>query len=208
VLDPLLDAHLGLVLVVPVRATFPFSWRVDIVAVNPFDLLGRLVHGPAAAVSIATAAVVIIPLLALDNSLALHNGAPGRIPAILDSVDPRVVVFPGFPLALTLNDLALHVGCAVGRRVVGRPGLLGNVQAIDPTVHLDDIVPAGAANGGIATAALLLDDVDLTLDALDAIGGYLVPAHCRPLVTLIVRGRRVPLPHVAGLAVHLRHGGW
>jgi hypothetical protein len=184
---------------------------VNVVAINPFDFLGRLEHGPAAAVSVAAAAVVIIPLLALDNSLALYNGAPRRIPAILDSIDPRVVVFSGFPLALTFNDLALNVGCAMGRRVVGRPGLLGNVEAIDPTVHLDDIVPARAANGGISTAALLLDDVHLaldTLDTLDAIGVHLVPAHCRPLVTLVVRGRRVPLPHVAGLAVHLRHGGW
>jgi hypothetical protein len=179
-------------------------------AINPFDFLGRLVHAPPA-VAAAAVVIVAVPLLALDDSFALHNRTPGPIPTILDSVDPRVVVFFGFPLALAFNDLALNVGCAMGRWVVGRAGLLGNVQAIDATVHLDDIVPAGAANGGIATAALLLDDVYLALDTLDtlnAIGRHLVPAHCRPLVTFIVRGRCIPLPHVAGLAVHLRHGGW
>jgi hypothetical protein len=150
---------------------------------------------------------VWVPVIALDNSLPLHYRTPAPIPTILYPVNAGVVLISGLALALALNDLALDVGCAVGRGVKGRPGSLRDVQAIDATIYLDDLVAAGAADGSIAAAALLLDDVDLALDALDAVWRHLVTAHCRSLVTLVVGGRSVPLPHIAGLAVHLRHGG-
>jgi hypothetical protein len=226
-LDPLLDAHFCLLFIIPVRAALPIPGRVDVVAVDPFNLFGGLVHDPPAVPVMATMVVIVtvplhdlpfdhgscslsrvwVPVIALDNSLALYYRTPTSVPAVLYPVNAGVVLIPRLALALALNDLALDVGCAVGRGVKGRPGSLRDVQAIDATVDLDDLVAAGAANGGIAAAALLLDDIDLALYPLDAIRRHLVTAHCRSLVALIVGRRSVPLPHIAGLAVHLRHGG-
>ncbi|SPQ20899.1 66550187-7ba2-48d2-bffa-5968d35444a3 [Thermothielavioides terrestris] len=204
-LDSPLNAHLRLLLVIPVRAVFQIPRRIDVV--NSVNLLGGLVNDPAAipltvVLGIAVAlhnislnyrarplGEVHVAVIALDDPFPLHHSTPGPVPAILDPVHPGVVLVSGLTLALALNDLALDIGCAVGGGVECGPRSLRDVQTIHAAVHLDDI--------------------DVALHALHAVWLHLVPTHRRPLVLLVARGRRVPLPlpHVAGLPVHFGHGG-
>jgi hypothetical protein len=204
-LNPPLDAHLSVLVFVPVGASFPLAWRVDITV--PLDDLS--LYHRARPLSLGR---IHITFIALDNPLPLDHGTSGAIAAVLDPVHTGVVFVSGLSvaLALALIDLALDIRCAVRRRVDSGPGSLRNVQAFDAAVDLHDVILAGAANRRIAGTTLLLNHINLALDSLYMVWRDLVAAHCSPLVTLVLSVGRVPvpLPHVAGLAVHVRHAGW